>query len=399
MTRPDLPQLAVLIDAYRSITARQVLMLSAGFLLCMGLIMVGSASMGVADATFGNPFFFFTRHLVYLLIGLVVGAVTLQIPMHQWQQWSPRLLLLAIFLIIIVLVPGIGRRINGSMRWIGVGGFTIQPSELAKFATILFLSGYLVRRQEEIRTQLVGFLKLGAVVGTVVFLLLMEPDFGASLVIISTVMGMLYLAGAPIGYFVTLVGSLIAISIPVIVLEPYRMKRMTAFMDPWADQYNTGYQLVQSLIAFGRGDWFGVGLGHSIQKLFYLPEAHTDFVFAVYGEEFGLIGVLIMMGAFAALFLSAMRIAQRAERGGNTYAAYVGYGLSIMIGVQSVINMGVNIGLFPTKGLTLPLVSYGGSSLVMIAAVLAVLLRIESESGDVVERPVRRQTGGAVHVR
>lgn len=389
-----LPDRALLVDAFTQITARQILMLSAGFLFCVGLVMVGSASMGVAEASFGSPFFFFTRHLIYLCIGLIAAAITLQIPMQQWQRWSPMLLIAAYLLIIIVLVPGIGRRINGSMRWIGVGGLTVQPSELAKLATIVFLAGYLVRRQDEIRTRWSGFFKLGAVVGSVVFFLLLEPDFGASLVVIVAVMSMLFLAGAPLGHFITMSASVLAAGIVVMIAEPYRMKRLLAFTDPWADQYDTGYQLVQSLIAFGRGDWFGVGLGHSVQKLFYLPEAHTDFVFAVFGEEFGLLGVLVLLSAFMALVLAALRIARRAEGAGQLFSAYVGYGLAMMIGFQAAVNIGVNIGFFPTKGLTLPLVSYGGSSLVMVFVVLAILLRIDAESGEVQERVARRPAGG-----
>lgn len=390
-----LPDRALIADALANLTARETLMLSAGCLFCIGLIMVGSASMGVAEASFGNPFYFFIRHMIYLIIGLVVAAITLQVPMQQWQRWSPWLLGIAYVLIVAVLIPGIGRRINGSMRWIGVGGLTLQPSEVAKFASIVFLAGYLVRRQDEIRTRWSGFIKLGVVVGSIVFLLLMEPDFGASLVVITAVMAMLFLAGAPLGHFITLSGIVAVAGVAVMIAEPYRMKRLLAFTNPWDDQYGSGYQLVQSLIAFGRGDWFGVGLGHSVQKLFYLPEAHTDFVFAVYGEEFGLVGVLFLLGAFVTLVVSALRIAQRAEAAGQLFSAYVGYGLAVMIGIQSAINIGVNIGFFPTKGLTLPLVSYGGSSLVMIFAVLAVLLRIEAESGQVQERPLRRAGGAA----
>lgn len=376
-----------------SLTERQVLLMSSGFLFCVGLIMVGSASMGVADAEYGNPFYFFIRHLIYLLIGLVVGAFTLQIPMQSWQRNSHWLLLVAYILILAVFVPGLGKRINGSMRWIGFGPLTLQPSEVAKLATIVFLAGYLVRRQAEIRSRWSGFIKLMVVTGTVVFLLLLEPDFGASIVVITSVMAMLFLAGAPIGHFLSLSGALVLVGGAIMVAEPYRMKRLLAFTDPWADQYSSGYQLVQSLIAFGRGDWFGVGLGHSVQKLFYLPEAHTDFVFAVLGEEFGLMGVLCLLFAFVALVVSALRIGQRAEAAGQLFSAYVAYGLAIMIGIQSAINIGVNIGFFPTKGLTLPLVSYGGSSLVTIFIVLAVLLRIEAESGTVQERSIRRAGG------
>ncbi|MES3039997.1 MAG: putative lipid II flippase FtsW [Pseudomonadota bacterium] len=376
------------------LTERQVLVVAAGFLLCIGLIMVGSASMGVAEASYGNPFYFLTRHAIYLMIGLVVAALVLQVPMQFWSRYSYWVFLLALILIAIVLIPGIGRRVNGSMRWIGFGGITLQPSEVMKLAAVLAMAAYLVRRQEEVRSKALGFIKPLAGLFFVIVFLMAEPDFGASIVVTMATTSMLFLAGAKLKQFFGVMLVLGFASIPVIMMESYRMKRLLAFTDPWADQYNTGYQLVQSLIAFGRGDWFGVGLGHSVQKLFYLPEAHTDFVFAVYAEEFGLLGVLVLLAAVAALVTAALRIGQRAERAGQFYSAYVAYGLAVMLGVQSAINIGVNIGFFPTKGLTLPLVSYGGSSLVMVFAVLAILLRIDAESGQVNERGVRRADGG-----
>jgi len=377
------------------LTERQVLLVASGFLLCIGLIMVGSASMGVAEATFGNPFYFFIRHAIYLCIGLVVGAVVLQVPMQFWSRYSYWVFLVALILIAIVLIPGIGRRVNGSMRWIGFGGITMQPSEVMKLAAVLAMSAYLVRRQEEVRSRAMGFVKPLVALFFVVMFLMLEPDFGASIVVIMATTCMLFLAGAPLKQFLAVMGTVTLAGIPVVMMESYRMKRLLAFTDPWADQYNTGYQLVQSLIAFGRGDWFGVGLGHSVQKLFYLPEAHTDFVFAVYAEEFGLIGVLVLLLAVASLVTAALRIGQRAERAGQYFSAYVAYGLAVMLGVQSAINIGVNIGFFPTKGLTLPLVSYGGSSLVMVFVILAILLRIDAESSQVSERGLRRTEGGS----
>jgi len=393
------PPLHMLRNVAAELTERQVLLLASGFLLCVGLIMVGSASMGVAEANFGNPFYFFIRHAIYLAIGLVVGALALQIPMQFWSRYSYWVFLFALILIAIVLIPGIGRRVNGSMRWIGLGGITLQPSEVMKLAAVLAMSAYLVRRQEEVRSKAIGFIKPLAALFLVVLFLMLEPDFGASLVVIVATTSMLFLAGAPLKQFLAVMATVTLAGIPVVMMESYRMKRLLAFTDPWADQYNTGYQLVQSLIAFGRGDWFGVGLGHSVQKLFYLPEAHTDFVFAVYAEEFGLLGVLLLLIAVAALVTAALRIGQRAERGGQFYSAYVAYGLAVMLGVQSAINIGVNIGFFPTKGLTLPLVSYGGSSLVMVFVILAILLRIDAESSQVSERGLRRAEGGGYDPR
>lgn len=393
------PPLHMLRNVAAELTERQVLLLASGFLLCVGLIMVGSASMGVAEANFGNPFYFFIRHAIYLAIGLVVGALVLQIPMQFWSRYSYWVFLFALILIAIVLIPGIGRRVNGSMRWIGLGGITLQPSEVMKLAAVLAMSAYLVRRQEEVRSKAIGFIKPLAALFLVVLFLMLEPDFGASLVVIVATTSMLFLAGAPLKQFLAVMATVTLAGIPVVMMESYRMKRLLAFTDPWADQYNTGYQLVQSLIAFGRGDWFGVGLGHSVQKLFYLPEAHTDFVFAVYAEEFGLLGVLLLLIAVAALVTAALRIGQRAELGGQFYSAYVAYGLAVMLGVQSAINIGVNIGFFPTKGLTLPLVSYGGSSLVMVFVILAILLRIDAESSQVSERGLRRAEGGGYDPR
>jgi len=376
------------------LTARQVLLMSAGFMFCAGLIMVSSASMGVAEERYSGAFFFLTRHAIYLGVGLVAGLLVSQVPTQTWSRYSYLLFVISVVLLIVVLIPGIGRRVNGSMRWINLGGFTIQPSEIMKFAAVLALSTYLVRRQEVVRSRLSGFLNPMIFVVLVIGLLLLEPDFGASLVIVATVVVLFYLAGAKLLQFGGVLGGLILVAIGVLISEPYRMRRLMAFTDPWADQFSSGYQLVQSLIAFGRGDWFGVGLGHSVQKLFYLPEAHTDFVFAIYAEEFGFIGVMLMIVAILGLLLSIFRIGQRAEMVGHTFSAYVAYGFAAMLAVQCAINIGVNIGAFPTKGLTLPLVSYGGSSLVMMFVMLAVVLRIDAEVSNPEADPSRRVKGG-----
>lgn len=376
------------------LTARQILLLSAGFMFCAGLIMVSSASMGVAEGRYGGAFFFLTRHAIYLCVGLVAALIVSQVPTQTWSRYSYLLFVISVVLLIAVLIPGIGRRVNGSMRWINLGGFTVQPSEIMKFAAVLALSSYLVKRQEVVRSRLSGFLNPMIFVVLVIGLLLAEPDFGASLVIIATVVVMFYLAGAKLLQFGGVLGGLILVAIGALVSEPYRMRRLMSFTDPWADQFSSGYQLVQSLIAFGRGDWFGVGLGHSVQKLFYLPEAHTDFVFAIYAEEFGFIGVTLMIAAILGLLLSIFRIGQRAETVGHTFSAYVAYGFAAMLAVQCAINIGVNIGVLPTKGLTLPLVSYGGSSLVMMFVMLAVVLRIDAEVSNPEADPTRRVKGG-----
>jgi cell division protein FtsW len=359
---------------------RHTLLLTAGILFCIGLIMVASASMGVAEAQYGNAFYFFIRHLIYLVAGLMVGMVSCRVPIASWQRYSWPLLAFAFFLLVVVLVPGLGRRVNGSSRWIGFGPLTLQPSEIAKLMVVIYLSAYLVRRQEEVRSRWAGFIKPMLVVSIAVGLLLREPDFGASMVMMSAVLAMLFLAGTPIIQFVALISVVAVAGVSAVIFEPYRMKRMLAFTDPWADQFNSGYQLAQSLIAFGRGEWMGVGLGHSVQKLFYLPEAHTDFVFAVYAEEFGLVGVIFVIGLFFLLVRAGLKIGRLAESKGQPYAAYLAYGISMLIGVQAVINIGVNTGFFPTKGLTLPLVSYGGSSLLIVFAMLGILLRIDLEA-------------------
>lgn len=377
-------------ELMHGVTPRHLLMLSAGILLSIGLIMVASASMSVAEATFGNPFYFLLRHFIYLFLGMAVGLFAVRVPTATWQRFSGVLLLTAFILLVLVLIPGIGRRINGSMRWIGVGPLTLQPSEFAKFAVITYMSAYLLRRQAEVRSSWSGFIKPMAVVGIAVLLLLLEPDFGASMVTVSAVLGMLFLAGTPLLQFAVLIGTVLTMGSLAVIFEPYRMKRMLAFTDPWADQFNSGYQLTQSLIAFGRGEWLGVGLGKSVQKLFYLPEAHTDFVFAVYAEEFGLIGVLFVIGLFWLLVRSAVRIGQQAELRNQIYPAYLAYGIAFVIAVQALVNIGVNMGLFPTKGLTLPLVSYGGSSLLVVFLMLGVLLRIDSENTTAEESTARK---------
>lgn len=379
---------AAMPDLMSGVTSRHLLMLSAGILCCLGLIMVSSASMVAGETKYGSTFYFLSRHLVWLVIAFFAGAVAMRVPVAILQKYAFVFLGLAVLLLVLVLIPGIGRRINGSTRWIGLGPLTFQPSEVAKLAVVLYMGSYLLRRQEEVRSGWWGFVKPMLVVLICVGLLLLEPDFGASVVMMAAAMAMLFLAGTPLLTFAAMFSVAAAGAVLLVVMEPYRLKRLLSFTDPWADQFNSGYQLSQSLIAFGRGEWFGVGLGRSVQKLSYLPEAHTDFVFAVYAEEFGLVGVVLMIALFWILVRSAIRIGQEAELGGKLYAAYVAYGIAVLIGVQTLFNIGVNMGLFPTKGLTLPLVSYGGSSLAMVFVMLGILLRIDTEN-RVVAAPAR----------
>ena len=387
---PSIPRHWIVPNWQQELTARRLLMLAAGILACIGVIMVASASMGIASADFNNPFYFFTRHLIYVLIGVTAATIAANIPMQFWQRWGWHILFVAFVLLVLVLIPHIGRRINGRARWLGVGGLTIQPSEIAKFAIVLYMSNYLVRRQDAVRQGLKGLKGAVIVVGLAVALLMTEPDFGASLVLMVSLLGMLFLAGAPFKHFIILAAGAVGGAIALAFSAEYRVKRLLSFWDAWDDVYGTDYQLSQSLIAFGRGDWFGVGLGHSVQKLFYLPEAHTDFVFAVYAEEFGLVGVLVLMASFYVLVQSAIRIGRNAEAMGLLQEAYLAYGMTFLILMQAIINISVCTGLFPTKGLTLPFISYGGSSLVVVFTMLGILLRIDSEATEAKQRGVRQ---------
>ncbi|MFZ6047245.1 putative lipid II flippase FtsW [Pseudomonas sp. CR3202] len=348
-------------------------------LLGLGLVMITSASSEVAAAQSGNPLYHMIRHLVYLAIGICAGVLTLQVPMAFWQRHGARLMLAATVLLILVLLPGIGREINGAKRWIGFGLFNLQPSELAKLFTVMFIAGYMVRRQDEVREKLTGFIKPMLVLGPIAVLLLAEPDFGATVVLVGSCIAMLFLGGINLLRFIPLAGGVLAAGVLVMTSQSYRMQRLTNFIDPWADQYGAGYQLSQALIAFGRGEWFGVGLGNSVQKQFYLPEAHTDFVFAVLAEELGMIGALATVGLFVFVSVRALYIGLWAEKARQYFSAYVAYGLAFLWIGQVLINIGVNVGLLPTKGLTLPFLSYGGSSLVICCVSLALLLRIEWE--------------------
>lgn len=348
-------------------------------LLGLGLVMIASASSEVAAAQSGNPLYHMIRHLVYLALGTGAALVTLLVPMSLWQRYSGTLLLVAVVLLILVLLPGIGREVNGAKRWIGFGIFNLQPSELAKLFSVMFIAAYLVRRQEEVREKLTGFIKPMLVLGPIAALLLAEPDFGATVVLVGAAIAMLFLGGVNLLRFIPLAAGVLGLGVLVMTSQAYRLQRLTNFVDPWADQYGAGYQLSQALIAFGRGEWFGVGLGNSVQKQFYLPEAHTDFVFAVLAEELGMVGALITVGLFVFVSVRALYIGLWAEKAKQFFSAYVAYGLAFLWIGQVLINIGVNIGLLPTKGLTLPFLSYGGSSLVICCISLALLLRIEWE--------------------
>lgn len=356
-----------------------LLILLAGTLLGFGLIMIASASVAIADRQLGDPSYYLIRQSLYAGLGVAVAMIVWQIPLVLWQRLGPLLLFIATLLLMVVLIPGIGRTVNGATRWLMIGPFNLQVSELAKLALIIYLAGYLVRRGEEVRATIKGFIKPMLLVALISFLLLAEPDFGAAVVLTATALGMMFLGGVQLwlfGVLVMLAGGALTI---LAISSPYRMERLTAFLNPWADPFNSGFQLTQALIAFGRGEWFGVGLGSSVQKLFYLPEAHTDFVYAVLVEELGMFGGAVVIALFVLLVARILKIAQRAEQAGMPFGAYLCYGIAIWIALQAFVNMGVNMGLLPTKGLTLPLMSYGGSSIIVLCAGLALVQRVAME--------------------
>jgi len=352
-------------------------------LLTIGVIMVASSSISVADRNFSNPFYYLQRQLVFVVIGMFAALSVFKIRLVQWEKSGMALLLFALFLLVLVLIPGIGKTVNGSTRWLPLGVFNLQVSELVKLFLVIYVAGYLVRHGEAVRSSLWGFLKPMLMVGLAGLLLLIEPDFGATVVIMGTVLGMTFLAGARFIQFISFVMLFASAAMLLVVTSPYRMQRLTSFANPWADPFDSGFQLTQSLIAIGTGGWFGTGLGGSVQKLFYLPESHTDFLFAVLSEELGFVGVTIVVLLYAALFFRSLKIAAQAERAGNYFAAYMAYGIGIWLSMQAVINMGVNVGLLPTKGLTLPLMSYGGSSLIVCCAAIGLLMRIHYETNGV----------------
>jgi cell division protein FtsW len=349
-------------------------------LAALGLVMVASASITLADRELGQPFYYALRQAIYIGVGVLFGMGVYRLRLALVEQAGMFLLLIAFAMLLAVLVPGVGTQVNGSVRWLNTGLFRLQVSEPAKLMILIYLASYLARHGEEVRTQLSGFIKPLVLLGVAALLLLLEPDFGATVVMLATAMGMIFIAGARLWQFGSMLG-LGGVSLAgLAVSSPYRMERLTTFLNPWADPFNSGFQLTQSLIAIGRGEWFGVGLGGSIQKLFYLPEAHTDFVFAVLAEELGLLGVCVVIALYAVVVWRAFVIAIQAEKAGNGFASLLAHGIGIWIGLQAFINMGVNMGLLPTKGLTLPLMSYGGSSMVVVCAAIALLLRADYET-------------------
>jgi len=356
-----------------------VLMSMATALMLGGLVILASASVSISDSTVGDPFYYVTRQAIAAAIGGAAAFVCLFIPMHIWQKLSPLMLLTGLALLVVVLVPGVGYTVNGSTRWMRVGFMNVQVSEPARLCLMLFIAGHLVRHNRSLREQFRGFLRPMLLLSLACALLLAEPDFGAAIVLLATALAMLFVAGARLRDFCIFFGAAVIGMAALAITSPYRLQRLTGFLDPWSDPFNSGFQLTQSLIAIGRGQWFGVGLGEGVQKLFYLPEAHTDFVFAVFAEEFGLLGSFALIALFAALIWRIFRLGMRAAGAERMFEAYLAIGIGTWLGLQAFINVGVNMGLLPTKGLTLPLISYGRSSLIVSMISIGLLLRIHHE--------------------
>lgn len=354
-----------------------VLLVSLG----IGLVMMTSASMEIASGLTGDPLYFAKRQVFFALLGLVAAFIALHVKMHVWFQASTILLCVALVLLVLVLIPGVGTVVNGSARWIDLGFYRLQPSEMAKLFMVLYMASYLARHRDQMQESWVGFMKPIVILAVAIALLHFEPDHGAMVILTGTTFAMLFLAGARLHRVMLIVMICIGAVVALAVTKPYVINRLTSFLNPWAAEYvyGDGYQLTQALIAFGRGGWIGTGLGNSLQKLYFLPEAHTDFVLSIVAEELGVLGVLVVAGLFVTLVARALWIGRRAERQGGFFAAYVAYGIGMLFATQVFINFGVNTGLLPTKGLTLPFLSYGGNSLLVSCLMVGILMRIEYE--------------------
>ena len=361
----------------------QMLLWVTFILLGLGLVMVYSSSIAIAEADKAvghQSTYYLVRQSIFILIGLVAGFVSFQIPVSWWQKMAPYLFLFGLALLVLVLIPGIGRNVNGSQRWLSLFVINLQPSELMKLFAAMYVADYAVRKAPQMDSIVRGFLPMVAVMVLVGFLLLREPDFGAFAVIAAISISILWLGGINVKIFAGLLALLPVAIYMLIWSSPYRLQRVIGFMDPWADPYGKGYQLSHALIAFGRGEWFGVGLGASVEKLLYLPEAHTDFLLAVIAEELGFVGVLTVLGLFVWIVIRAFGIGKEAVANERYFAALLAQGLGVWMGVQGIINIGVNMGVLPTKGLTLPLLSFGGSGILANCIAMAVLLRIDFEN-------------------
>jgi len=355
------------------------IMIAAGALAALGVIMVASSSIAIADGQHVGPFYYVTRHVVFLGLGVALGILMTRIELEWLERNAFVLLLLAIILLLLVFVPGLGLRVNGARRWIRLGFAGFQSVEAVKLMFIVYLASYLVRHRDNVQMSMFGVIKPLGMALILVALLLMQPDFGSAALIIAVTVGMVWLGGARMrNLFYLAIPAMPAIAWAAMTSD-YRVKRLTSFLNPWAHPFDDGFQLTQALIAIGRGEWLGVGLGGSVQKLFYLPEAHTDFILAVIAEELGLAGILLVLLLFAALVGRALMLGLRAVERGQRFAGYCAFGIGLWIGLQTLVSIGVNLGVLPTKGLTLPLISSGGSSVLMTCAAVGLLLRISFE--------------------
>jgi len=355
------------------------LLTAAVALLCLGVVMVASATASVNNDP-GAPLRYAFRHSFAILLGLVGGVAVLGVSLARWERWSTTLYFFGLLLLVLVLVPGVGREVNGAVRWIPLGFITVQSAELMKLFMMLYLAGYLQRRREEVAYSVWGFIKPMLLLVIACALIMLQPDFGTTVVLLATALGMLFMGGVPLWQFSVLFAMAGTTLAGLIVMAPYRLQRVSSFLDPFDDPTGTDYQLSNALVAFGRGEWFGVGLGNSIQKHSYLPEAHNDFLLAIIGEELGFVGVVALILLFVFIVWRAFRIGAKAEVRDARFGAYVAYGCGLWIGLQALIHAGVNLGLLPTKGLTLPLMSYGGNSIIVSCLVIAMLLRIHWEN-------------------
>lgn len=349
-------------------------------LLLLGLIMVCSSSITIAENQNDQPLFYFMRQLMFSGMGLFAAWIVLSTRLAVWQRYAPVFLVTGVIMLALVLVPGIGREVNGSARWLPLGPFNLQVAELVKLAAILYIADYTQRHYHQLQGEFKALLTPLLLLSSASVLLLLQPDLGSIVVIFATVLAMLFLGGARLSIFIGLV-AVFALAVGALIwTAPYRLERLISFLDPWADPFGTGFQLTQALIAFGRGDWFGVGLGSSMQKLFYLPEAHTDFLYSIVAEELGIVGALLIIGLFFGLIWRALAIGRVAEQAGQLFGSQIAYGVGVWLGLQACVNIGVNLGVLPTKGLTLPLMSYGGSSLLIVCVAIALLLRVDLET-------------------
>ena len=363
-------------------------------LLLIGLVTVTSASMSIAAKNLGDPFYFLERQLIFGLVGVLAAWAITRVPVRLWDKYSLALLLLGLLLLLLVLIPGLGATVNGARRWMRIGPMNFQVSELAKVLVLTWVCSYCVRKRDELMHTFGGLLKPVSLLTLSALLLLLEPDFGAATVLFATGFAVLFVAGARLRYVLLLVCAASLAFAVLALTSAYRLKRLTGFLHPWDDPFKGGFQLTQSLIAIGRGSWLGVGLGSSVQKLFYLPEAHTDFVFAVLAEELGLVGVLGVIGLFMALVWRAFATSRMAAQAGMRFQSYLALAFGVWLGLQAMVNIGVNMGVLPTKGLTLPLLSYGRSSLLVSLSWLGVVLRIYHEVKCSSRAAVMRMPGG-----